>query len=172
MWGAIANSLYNAREEYLEAKRRFEECRDGWIPHLDQSQEEHEKELVQLMFAMDLCEDAYKRTIGEKDSMSIMELRDGFEGGLYEEVMGHPYEEKPLPELMHIADLARLEYEEMRDEGKDNFMTDEEYDSKLQILQLRWELAEADCWYVNSREQQKIEDNHFWDYYEELKYKK
>ena len=160
--------LYDAREEYLDAKRQFEECRDGWIPHLDQSDEEHAKELVQLMHYMDSCEADYHRAVEERDQMSIEDMHIGNDSALYEEIMGHPWEEKDLPALIREANLARLEYEEMLREGKDEYMTDDEYESELQRLHFRWELAEADCWYVHSREQREIEEEHRMDYYEQL----
>ena len=56
----------------MNAKQRYEEFRDGYMPYLD-DKKEYEAELERLMMAMDDAEDRLEMTKREYDDVMNME---------------------------------------------------------------------------------------------------
>ena len=72
MKGEVSGMLFDAQQEYLNAKQRYEEFRDGYMPYLD-DKKEYEAELERLMMAMDDAEDRLEMTKREYDDVMNME---------------------------------------------------------------------------------------------------
>ena len=56
MEGEVSAMLFKAEQEYLNAKERYEQFRDGYMPYFD-DKKEYEAELERLMREMDDAED-------------------------------------------------------------------------------------------------------------------
>ncbi|MBP5189914.1 MAG: hypothetical protein J6031_03245 [Bacteroidales bacterium] len=68
MEGEVSAMLFKAEQEYLKAKERYEEFRDGYMPYLD-DKKEYEAELERLMREMDAAEDLLETVKGEYDDV-------------------------------------------------------------------------------------------------------
>ena len=68
MEGEISKMLFDAQQEYLDAKQRYEEFRDGYMPYLD-DKTEYEAELERLMKEMDDAEDNLELVKSEYDNV-------------------------------------------------------------------------------------------------------
>ena len=68
MKGEVTSLLFDAEQKYLDAKQRYEEFRDGYMPYLD-DKKEYEAELERLMREMDAAEDILEMLKGEYDDV-------------------------------------------------------------------------------------------------------
>ena len=67
MYGELSNMLFNAEQEFLDAKERYEQFRDSYMPYFD-DKAEYEAELERLMQEMDYAEDKLNMVKREYDN--------------------------------------------------------------------------------------------------------
>ena len=67
MEGEVSAMLFKAEQEYLNAKERYEQFRDGYMPYFD-DKAEYEAELERLMQEMDYAEDKLNMVKSEYDN--------------------------------------------------------------------------------------------------------
>lgn len=139
-----------AREKWLDAKKRYEEFRDGYLPYLD-DKEEFGKELEEYMGAMDCAEDWYNLCRFEYDSVLTEELS----GILYDETdEKRPIFKTNLEELYDIAVEAKERYDELA-EGRNSWpINSDELAKELERLRHEWRKALDD--YDEAYDQMKL----------------
>ena len=128
--------MEKAYEEWIEAKKVFENYRDGYIPYLDETKEEAEEKMEHLMVAMDFAENRYQLTRLEYESILTDEYRS-----LYEEVNDEQFEGGTIDELYQRAMEAKQRYDDLA-QGRTPFNGSTE-ELKSELERLRHEMNSA-----------------------------
>lgn len=137
MLGEVSMQLDKAREEYLDAKKAYEEFRDGYMPYLD-DKEEYERRLEELMYKMDVAEDFYELSRMEHDSVLTEDFRNS---DYYELHHKKTFFKSHLEELYDIAVEAKQRYDDLV-EGRVPSPPDKgQLASELERLRHEWQMA-------------------------------